>query len=239
MNTFDLYQGGTTDPDGRLCIMNAIDRKWKLANNIPLTRLTDMPECTSPAVARALQVVNDRLAVNRKLPESAAARLLAREKSIMGAMRLSPKGEIRIAVAAARRVQHLAGDPSVGEALDLVERWLVGDDVSSEELLAARKRARDAAHAAAYAAYDAAAAAAAYAAADAAYDAAAAAAYAAIAASYATATSLEDALIEFVDDLLAAHEKAAAEEGKGMEMAERRAQAEAVSGTSGSQQVTP
>ena len=55
----------------------------------------------------------------------------------------------------------------------------------------------------------------------------------------ATATSLEDALIEFVDDLLAAHEKAAAEEGKGMEMAERRAQAEAVSGTSGSQQVTP
>ena len=223
MNTFDLYQGGTTDPDGRLCIMNAIDRKWKLANNIPLTRLTDMPECTSPAVARALQVVNDRLAVNRKLPESAAARLLAREKSIMGAMRLSPKGEIRIAVAAARRVQHLAGDPSVGEALDLVERWLVGDDVSSEELLAARKRARDAA----------------YAAADAAYDAAAAAAYAAAAASYATATSLEDALIEFVDDLLAAHEKAAAEEGKGMEMAERRAQAEAVSGTSGSQQVTP
>ena len=237
MNTFDLYQGGTTDPDGRLCIMNAIDRKWKLANNIPLTRLTDMPECTSPAVARALQVVNDRLAVNRKLPESAAARLLAREKSIMGAMRLSPKGEIRIAVAAARRVQHLAGDPSVGEALDLVERWLVGDDVSSEELLAARKRARDAAAAAAYAAAAASASASA-----AAY--AAAYAYATASAAYATAddataTSLEDALIEFVDDLLAAHEKAAAEEGKGMEMAERRAQAEAVSGTSGSQQVTP
>jgi hypothetical protein len=116
--------------------------------------------------------------------------------------------------------------------LELVRRWLDGEDMTADDLRAAAAYAASAYAAAASAAYAATAASAASAAAAAASAAATApaASASAYAAAYAYAYAGEGALIDWLDYVLDCHEKVAAEEGQWDEMAARAVEVDTLLG---------
>jgi hypothetical protein len=149
---------------GRGCAMNLIS--WENGD----TRITDLPDCADPMLARIVQRVNDVICTHRDgnfLCPTCSLVVLDLAHRTVGTSGHGMTGVelqrvyVRVAADQARQVQHLNTDPRVEAAIAAAEQWA--------------EHPTDAHAYAAYAAADAAA----YAAADAAADAAAYAAYAA------------------------------------------------------------
>lgn len=234
-----LYHRGSLDPDGGLCIMNVVDRRWKLAHGIPVSRVSDLPVCTDEVVAYAAMMANDTMP--KREPESLAALtdraallLLEREARIMSAVRLSFRGEVRVGLVVVSRCVHLCGDPAVARAVDAIRRWCDGEDLPPVEWLASRASLVRVEGLLGFAGQ---AALAVRVLLDATIDVdtkkvarAMALARRALLADEVGPGSVEDEdrLIAWLDDVLDAHEKAAADEGRGDDMAERAAEVERI-----------
>jgi hypothetical protein len=205
-----------------------VHARWLLARGVYSTdSLTDLPECTDTLVARIAQVVNDRLAqMGRDLgpleSEELQVRLMLAHAPADPVV--AKRVRVRTLIWAAESVAHLVDEQDREKAegcLAIAPRWLDGtateEDAASAAYASAAYAAAAAYASAAYAAaaaYASAATAATYA--SAASAATAAAAYAAATAAAAAATAAaatEMDLVEWLDDLLTAHEKARAIEG--------------------------
>ncbi len=135
------------------------------------SRISDMPDCTHPFLARVVQRLNDSICAHRDgdlLCADCSVIVLGLAHRTVGTADADPDGRVMVRIAAeeAQRVAHMNSDPRVQAAIDAALAWADTPTYA----------AADAAAAAAAAAADAAAA---YAYADAAADAAAYAAYAA------------------------------------------------------------
>ncbi len=177
-----LAIGSHKKGSGKGCAMNVVS--WENGDST----ITDMPSCADPMLARVVQRVNDKICSHRRgdlmcAPCSVAVLDLAHRTvgTNLLAHGWDPKDIrrvwVRLAIAEAESVQHLAKDQAkAAEYIAMAREW-----VETGKRPAAYA---DAAYADADAAYDAAYAAYAYAAAYAAYDADAAYAYAAAYAAY-------------------------------------------------------
>lgn len=230
-----LKSGGYRNPNEGACVMNVAHMAMgaqRLANGVwSGVDISDLPECTHPAVARVAQRAWDQIdGVNTPEHLVFLARFLPR---LMRAKRTENlRISVRIALAAARSVEHLA-PPEVKACNDTVEAWLTGsatlDDVRNAHTgvyaagggaaaVAAGASAAAAVGVAVYAAGGGADTAYADAdtaggdAADTAYADAADTAYAATI--YAADGGAVGAAVDALDMILDAHEKALAEEGE-------------------------
>lgn len=140
------HQAGT----GRGCAMNVVS--WENGD----TRITDLPACSDPMLARIVQRVNDTICTHRDgdlLCPSCSLIVLDLAHRTVGTSShgLSPldlqRVWVRVVADQARQVQHLNTDPRVEAAIVAAERW--ADEPSNA---AAAYAAYDAAYAAAYAA---------------------------------------------------------------------------------------
>jgi hypothetical protein len=204
------------------CVMNAVHARWLLARGVFETgALTDLPECTDILVARIAQVVNDRLAQQgRDLSPLESEELQVRLMLAHAPAdpMVAKRVRVRTLIWAAESVAHLVDEADrekVEGWVAIAQRWVDGtateEDATAASAAAATAYAATAYAATAYAATASAAAAIAYAAT--AYAAGVAAtAYAAAAVAAAIAYAEMD-LVEWLDDLLTAHEKARAVEG--------------------------
>ena len=178
-----LAVGSHKAGSGRGCAMNVIS--WENGDS----RISDMPDCTHPFLARVVQRLNDSICEHRDsdlLCADCSVIVLGLAHRTVGTADADPDGRVMVRIAAeeAQRVAHLNSDPRVQAAIDAALAW--ADTPTYAAAYAARATYADAA---AYAANAARAAAAAYA--DAYAARATYATYAADAAAYAAAGRVE------------------------------------------------
>jgi hypothetical protein len=192
--------------------MEAAGVRWLMRHgwsfNDAWAQLTDRPTCTDPLIFRAAQAVNDRLS------DEGLLRLELRVDALIGCHSPSDlvrarRVRVRVSCWAARRVLDLVEDDKRRAvalcAIETAEAWLRGEATEDQ-----CRRAAFAATASAASASDAGASNAAAAAAGAALT---EAAFAAVDAASAASLTGEDALLDFLDDLIDQYMKSMVEEG--------------------------
>jgi len=153
-----LAVGSHKAGSGRGCAMNVIS--WENGDS----RISDMPDCTHPFLARVVQRLNDSICAHRDgdlLCADCSVIVLGLAHRTVGTADADPDGRVMVRIAAeeAQRVAHMNSDPRVQAAIDAALAWAdTPTDAAAYAAYAAAGRvvayaATRATHAAAYAAY--------------------------------------------------------------------------------------
>ena len=118
------------------------------------SRISDMPDCTHPLLARVVQRLNDSICEHRDgdlLCADCSVIVLGLAHRTVGTADADPDGRVMVRIAAeeAQRVAHLNSDPRVQAAIDAALAWA---DTPTYAAADAAYAAADAAYAAAAAA---------------------------------------------------------------------------------------
>ncbi len=146
-----LAVGSHQAGSGKGCAMNVIS--WENGD----TKISDIPDCTHPFLARVVQRLNDSMCAHRDgdlLCADCSVIVLGLAHRTVGTADADPDGRVMVRIAAeeAQRVAHPSDDPRVQAAIDAALAWV--DDPTAAAAAAAYAAANAAASAAAaYAAY--------------------------------------------------------------------------------------
>jgi hypothetical protein len=117
-----LAVGSHKAGSGRGCAMNVIS--WENGDS----RISDMPDCTHPFLARVVQRLNDSICEHRDgdlLCADCSVIVLGLAHRTVGTADADPDGRVMVRIAAeeAQRVAHLNSDPRVQAAIDAALAW--------------------------------------------------------------------------------------------------------------------
>ena len=117
-----LAVGNHRAGSGKGCAMNVIS--WENGDS----RISDMPDCTHPLLARVVQRLNDSICEHRDgdlLCADCSVIVLGLAHRTVGTADADPDGRVMVRIAAeeAQRVAHLNSDPRVQAAIDAALAW--------------------------------------------------------------------------------------------------------------------